>query len=102
MSNLVEFEDLRILDGRDLRAVLEQVPESQVLEALVGTPSGLRKLLLTKLSPASASRLEGLVQSHAPVPFEAVHTAQRALVEALCRLSRLGQVAFNDPEDMVA
>ncbi|HEV3165323.1 MAG TPA: FliG C-terminal domain-containing protein [Isosphaeraceae bacterium] len=102
MSDLVDFEDLGLLDGHDLRAVLDQVPDAQVLEALVGTPTGLRHSLLTKLSPASATRLEAQIASHGPVPFEAVQTAQRALVEALCRLSRGGQVAFDDPEDMVA
>jgi flagellar motor switch protein FliG len=102
LSDLVDFEDLGLLDGRDLRAVLEQVPDSQVIEALVGTPPGLRQSLLIKLASASATKLEAQIQSHDPVPFEVVQSAQRALIEALCRLSRGGQVAFNDPADMVA
>ena len=102
MSDLVDFEDLGLLDGRDLRAVLNQLPRSQVIEALVGTPPGLRQSLLTKLTPALASRLEAQVVAHDPVPFEVVQSAQRALVEVLCRLSRVGQVAFDDPADMVA
>jgi flagellar motor switch protein FliG len=102
LSDLVDFEDLELLDGRDLRAVLDQVPDSQVLEALIGTPAGLRQSLLTKLPRASASRLEAQISAHGPVPFESVQRAQRALIEALCRLSRSGQVAFDDPEDMVA
>ena len=36
------------------------------------------------------------------VGFVVVQAAQRSLVEALCRLSRGGQVAFDDPADMVA
>jgi flagellar motor switch protein FliG len=102
LSDLVDFEDLGLLDGRDLRAVLDQVPDAQVIEALLGTPPGLRQNLLTKLTPASASKLEAKIQAHEPVPFEAVQSAQRSLVEALCRLSRNGQVAFDDPADMVA
>ena len=102
MSDLVDFEDLGLLDGGDLRAVFDQVPAERVLEALVGAPAGLRRLLLTKLSPASAGRLEAQIDSHGPLPFEAVHSAQRAIVDALCRLSRGGHVAFDDPEDMVA
>jgi flagellar motor switch protein FliG len=101
LSDLVDFEDLGLLDGRDLRAVLEQVSDSQVGEALVGTPPGLRQSLLIKLTPAFASRLEARVQAQDPVPFEAVQSAQRAVVEALCRLSRGGQVAFDDPADMM-
>ena len=102
MSNLVAIEDLGLLDGRDLRAVLGQVPEAQVLDALVGLSAARRQLLLTKLSPASASRLEARVASRGPVASEAVRTAQRTVVDTLCRLSRGGLVAFDDPEDMVA
>lgn len=102
MSDLVAFEDLSDLDGNDLRAVLDQVTQEQLLSALAGTPPGLRRLLLCKLSTASASRLEAQINEWGSVTIESARTAQRAVVEALCRLSRAGQVAFDDPEDMVA
>ncbi|HEX8200904.1 MAG TPA: FliG C-terminal domain-containing protein [Isosphaeraceae bacterium] len=102
MSDLVAIEDLGLLDAKDLRAVLGQVPEPQLLEALAGVSAGLRRLLLTRLSAAQATQLEARVNSHGPVTFEAVQAAQRTVVETLCRLSRGGQVAFDDPEDMVA
>jgi flagellar motor switch protein FliG len=102
LSDLVDFEDLGLLDSRDLRAVFDQVPDSQVIQALAGTPPGLRQSLLTKLTPASALKLEASIQAHDSVPFELTQSAQRALIEALCRLSRGGQVAFDDPADMVA
>jgi flagellar motor switch protein FliG len=102
LSDLVDFEDLGLLDGRDLGAVLNQVPGLQVVEALVGTSPGLRQRLLSKLTPRLAAKLETLIQAHGPVPFEVVQSAQRAVVEVLCQLSRSGQVAFDDPADMVA
>jgi flagellar motor switch protein FliG len=102
LSDLVEFEDLELLDGTDLRAVLAEVPATQVLDALVGTPPGMRQHLLMKLPQSSATRLEAQLHNHGPVSFETVHTAQRAVVETLCRLSRGGFVAFDDPADMVA
>lgn len=102
MSNLVDFEDLGLLDGGDLRAVFGQVSLDQVLDALVGIPAGVRQCLLFKLSPSVAAKLEGQVNDRGPVAFETVQSAQVALVDALCRLSRAGQVAFDDPEDMVA
>ena len=101
-SELVEIDDLSFLDGHDLRAVFDQVSEAQTLVALSGMSPTLRKQLLSKLSPASASRLEAQVNAHGPATPEAVQTAHRAMVEALCRLSRGGQVAFDAPEDMVA
>ena len=102
MSDLVEFDDLELLDGGDLRAVFEQVSSEQILDALVGTRIGFRQLLLTKLPASSAKVLEARIDTHGPVSFESVLTAQRAVVDTLCRLSRAGVVAFDDPEDMVA
>jgi flagellar motor switch protein FliG len=102
LSDLVEMDDLIFLDGHDLRAVLDQVSETQKLEALIGIAPAVRKQLLNKVSPASANRLEAQINAHGPVTIEAVQDAQRALVEALYRLSRGGQVAFDVPEDMVA
>ncbi len=102
MSDLVEIDDLGFLDGHDLRAVLAQVAEPQVLLVLSTITPALRRHLLSKLSPASASRLEAQINAHEPTAPEAVRIARHAVVEALCRLSRGGQVAFDVPEDMVA
>ncbi len=102
MSDLVDFEDLAQLDGPDLRAVFGQVSADDILDALAGTPLGVRRQILTRLQPASAARIEAEVDAHGPVDFVTVHAAQRNLVEALCRLSRCSQVAFDDPADMVA
>ena len=102
MSDLVEFDDLELLDGTDLRSVFDQVPPTQVLDALVGTRPSMRQYLLAKLPSSSSVKLEAQVNAHGPVSFETVRTAQRAVVETLCRLSRGGVVAFDDPEDMVA
>lgn len=102
MSDLVNFEDLGYLDGGDLRAVLDQASSDQVLDALVGTPAGVRHQILNKLPSASALALEAQINTRGPVAFESAYTAQRAVVEVLCRLSRSGQVAFDDPDDMVA
>ena len=102
MSDLVLFEDLGALDGPDLRAVFDQVPESQMLDALAGAPASLRQQLLARFPEASSRRLAERLAAHETTSVEAVRTAQRAVVDALCRLSRAGQVAFDDPDDMVA
>lgn len=101
MSDLVDFEDLGELDGGDLKAVLGQVEPEQVLTALLGSTAGLRHRLLTKLSPASARRLEAQIVAHEPVSPDSARDAQRLVVDALCRLSRSGQVAFDDPADIL-
>lgn len=100
--DLVDFEDLGQLDGPDLRAVFDQVPTPQVLDALVGTRPGVRQQLLTKLPSSSAVRLEAELRVRGPVSLESARDAQRALVDTLCRLSRGGIIAFDHPADMVA
>jgi flagellar motor switch protein FliG len=101
LSDMVDFEDLAQLDGGDLRAVFGQVDDIDVLDALAGASLHMRRLFLTKLSPASAAKLETEIVEHGPVGFLNVQAAQRNLVEALCRLSRGGQVAFDDPADLM-
>ena len=100
--DLVDFEDLGLLDGHDLRAVLDQVPAPKVLDALTGVRPGVRHHLLTKLPESSAARLQTDLHAHGPVSVESVRDAQRCIVETLCRLSRDGIVAFDHPADMVA
>ena len=101
MSDLVDFEDLETLDGGDLRAVFEEVGSDQLLEALIGSSSHVRDRLLTKLPRPSAEKIAADIDGHAPIPFELAQAAQRAVVEALCRLGRAGVVAFDDPDDLM-
>ena len=101
MSDMVDFEDLAELDGGDLKAVFGQVEGHDVLDALAGTTLHMRRQFLTKLRPESAARLEAEIVEHGPVEVMTVAAAQRNLVEALCRLSRAGQVAFDDPDDLM-
>lgn len=102
MFSLVDFEDLVLLDGGDLRAVLGQLPDDQIVSAFGGAPASLRRRLLLRLSPGLADRLEAQIHDRGPVPSEAARSAQHAVVDTLCRLSRSGQIAFDVPEDMVA
>ncbi len=102
MSSLVDFEDLATLDGRDLRAVLDEVPPSQRAAAFVGLSAGLRGLILGKLARGPAEGLEAQIVALVTVDLDEARRARRAVVEALCRLGRDGIVAFDDPEDMVA
>jgi flagellar motor switch protein FliG len=102
LSELVTIEDLGLLENADLRALFEQVEETSIVEALTGLPSSLRSQLLAKLTPSSAAGWEARLDAKGPVPSEAAESARRVLVETLCRLSRSGQIAFDDPADIVA
>jgi flagellar motor switch protein FliG len=98
--DLVDFEDLELLDGSDLRAVFDQVPSEQVLDALVGLRPGVRQLLLTKLPASSLQKIQAGLDDHGPVSTDSARDAQRLCVETLCRLSRGGIIAFDHPADI--
>lgn len=102
MSKLVDFEDLAGLDGGDLRAVFSQVGLERVVDALGGVPISFRQRLLARLAGPTARTIESRLAGRGMVSFESAAAAQGEMVEALCRLSRGGQVAFDDPADMVA
>lgn len=100
MSRLVEFEDLVLLDGNDLKAVFAAMAHPQLLEALAGASAGLRIHLLNKLPLGAAARIADQLQDLGLIPVEVSHLAQREMVDTLCRLGRSGHIAFDDPYDM--
>jgi flagellar motor switch protein FliG len=102
LSDLVEIDDLGLLDSHDLRAVFSQVRTPQLVDALCGVTPVLRAQLLKKLPAARAARLAAELSARGPVEPLTVLNAQRAVIEALCRLSRGGHVAFDVPGDIVA
>lgn len=102
MPDLLEIDDLTMLDGGDLRAVFGQIPVEQLIAALSATTPGLRRQLLMKLPRETSARLDLALNLAGPVSAIEARQAQRALLNALCRLSRAGAIAFDLPEDMVA
>jgi flagellar motor switch protein FliG len=100
LSRLVDFEDLRLLDGNDLRAVIQQVAPEVLQAALAALTPANRRIILASLPLALAARIESEVQAVEAVDPEASHLAQREVVDTLCRLGRCGLVAFDDPYDL--
>ncbi len=102
MSDLVAFDDLGTLDAGDLRAVFDQVPRTQVVDALAAAPPHLRKMLLSKLGRARDGELPELVAGRGAVDGAEAAQAQQAIVHAMRRLARNGIVAFDDPDDITS
>ena len=102
MSETTVFDDLELLDGGDLKAVLDQVTEEEAVAALWGANAALRGRLLLKLSKRYATPIRQAIDATEHLSFEKVRNAQHKLVAAMCQLSRGGQIAFDVPEDMAA
>ena len=102
MSESTVFDDLEMLDGGDLKAVFEQVTKEEAVAALWGAQAALRGRLLLKLSKRYATPMQQAIDAAEHFSFEEVRNAQHRLVDAMCQLSRTGQIAFDVPEDMAA
>ena len=102
MSESTAFDDLELLDGNDLKAVLNHLPLESVVAALWGCPMALRGRLLRKLSNRDSTRIEKAIAATGHLTFEQVRNGQQEAVVLLCQMSRAGQIAFDAPEDMVA
>ncbi|MFO0959994.1 MAG: FliG C-terminal domain-containing protein [Isosphaeraceae bacterium] len=89
MPDFLEFEDLTMLDGGDLRAVFGQVPVEQLLAALSAASPGLRRQLVMKLPRETAAKLDLALDLLGPVARQAI-LAQRADRRPSAELSRAG------------
>lgn len=101
MSELIDLEDLETLTGEDLTAVFRQVEASRLVTALASLAPLSRQRLLTKLARSWARRLAAEVAARGSVADEAALAARQGVIEVLGRLSRHGQVAFDDPGDIL-
>jgi flagellar motor switch protein FliG len=102
VSETTTFDDLELLDGGDLQAVLEQLSSDEIVAALAGCNPGLCSRLLRKLGQRYARTLAQSITAAPQFSFEQVHLAQQKAIFVMCTLSRAGQIAFDLPEDMAA
>ncbi len=102
MLGLVEFDELSQIGMSDLRAVFRCVPAEVASRAIRGASPGIRHRILARLGNPLSERILARMDSSESVSVEEVRKAQAAVLEKLRALSRLGAVAFDDPEDMVA
>lgn len=93
----IALEDLVELGANDLRAVFQDVGPECVVLALSDAEPGLRRRLLTRWRPRGPRPGE----AHPEASPDRVRSAQLALTEAVCRLSRCGQIAFDHPDDIL-
>jgi hypothetical protein len=91
----VDLEDLAALGAGDLRAVLDEVGPERAVLALSEVDPALRRRLLTRWRPRPPR------PEDQPPSADQVRSARAAVVEALCRLSRGGQIAFDPPDDIL-
>lgn len=90
-------EELAELAADDLRAVFREVGPERAILALADAEPALRRRLLARWRPGGARDVEA---GPGASPDE-IRRARHAVAEAVCRLSRVGQIAFDHPDDIL-
>jgi flagellar motor switch protein FliG len=93
----ISLEDLAHLAPADLRAVFRELGSERVILALSDASPALRRRLLER----GGSSDRPIPKPSLAASPDQVRTARQALVEIVCRLSRVGQIAFDHPDDIL-
>ncbi|MGP1576194.1 MAG: FliG C-terminal domain-containing protein [Treponema sp.] len=62
-SSLVTFEDIMLLDDRDVQRLLKEVPFQQLASALISAPESLKEKIKRNMSKRMAARLEETIKT---------------------------------------
>jgi flagellar motor switch protein FliG len=101
LSELVALEDLEALSADDLVAVFRRVEPGRLALALASLGPQARERLLSKLTRSWARRLIEEIEGRGAVDEKQAEEGRRSVLDALVGLCRHGQVAFDDPEDIL-
>ncbi|MEZ4224506.1 MAG: flagellar motor switch protein FliG [Polyangiaceae bacterium] len=95
---MYSFEDLRVLDARGLRSVLEAVPSERLTIALKTASEGLRDHIFRGMSKRAADRIREDMEILGSVRLSDVEAAQMEIVEAALRLEAEGVISLEGNE----
>ncbi len=95
------FEDLSLLDGKSLRALLESVPSDKLVLALKTASDKLREHIFSSMSKRAADRLKEDLEILGGVKLADVEAAQREIVEQALMLAAEGVISLEDDRGMV-
>ncbi|HMR73588.1 MAG TPA: flagellar motor switch protein FliG [Polyangiaceae bacterium] len=95
---MYSFEDLRVLDARGIRSVLEAVPSERLTVALKTASDGLREHIFRGMSKRAADRIREDMEILGSVRLSDVEAAQMEIVEAALRLEADGVISLEGNE----
>lgn len=97
-SYLFAFEDLAMLDAKNMQVFIRNVDRSLLALALKGTPQELVQQMTSVMSERAAKLLLDEIQSSGMVRLSDVERAQRQMVATAKALAAQGQLFLSDGE----
>lgn len=99
--SMYSFEDLRVLDARSIRSLLEAVPADRLTVALKTASEDLRAHIFSSMSKRAAERIREDMDVLGGVRLADVEAAQREIVEAALRLDADGVISLEGQSNVV-
>ncbi len=98
---MYSLEDLKGLDARSLRAVLEAVPAERLTLALKTASDGLKEQIFRSMSKRAADRIREDMEMMGGVRLADVEAAQQEIVEIALRLDAEGTISLEGSANAV-
>jgi flagellar motor switch protein FliG len=92
---MYSFEDLKVLDMKGLRALLEAVSVEKLTLALKTASDGMKEHIFSSLSKRAAERIKEDLEIMGGVRLADVEAAQQEIVEAALRLEAEGVISLD-------
>lgn len=99
--SMYSFEDLKVLDARGIRSLLEAVPADRLTVALKTASDDLRAHIFSSMSKRAAERIREDMEVLGGVRLADVEAAQREIVEAALRLDADGVISLEGQGNVV-
>ncbi len=95
------FEDLKLLDARGLRSLLEAVPADRLTLALKTSSDSLKNHIFSAMSKRAAERVREDLEMLGGVRLAEVEAAQQEIVEQCLKLASEGVISLENSDAVV-
>jgi flagellar motor switch protein FliG len=95
------FEDLMLLDVRDLRTLIQKVDRKLLTIALKGTSEQLKTRIMSVMSQRSAEMLREDIDAVGAVKIREVEAAQQQIIAVIREMEKEGTIALQQSEYVV-
>jgi flagellar motor switch protein FliG len=95
------FEDLKLLDARGLRSLLEAVPADRLTLAMKTATEALRNHIFSAMSKRAAERVREDLEMLGGVRLADVEAAQQEIVEQCLKLAAEGVISLENSDAVV-
>ena len=98
-NQLLIFDELGTLSGRDIQSILKQVSSDDLIKALKGSTDEMRELFFENMSKRAADIMREDMEVMGPIKVSEVEQSQRAILEVARKLSDDGIISLGGAQE---